>query len=100
MFSRLMLRESLTVEPVGEPLPLRSPHDVFTYAGPRMQDLQQEEFRVLVLDAQHRLVRDCLVSLGTLTSTLAHPREVFRCARGGRPRLAAQSSQWRPDAER
>jgi DNA repair protein RadC len=37
-----------------------------------------EEFHVAILDAQHRLERDITISRGTLTSTLVHPREVFR----------------------
>jgi hypothetical protein len=37
-----------------------------------------EEFHVAVLDAQHRLERDVLVTRGILNSSLVHPREVFR----------------------
>jgi DNA repair protein RadC len=43
-----------------------------------MEDLPVEEFHVAVLDAQHRLERDVTVTRGTLTSSLVHPREVFR----------------------
>jgi DNA repair protein RadC len=39
-----------------------------------------EEFHLLVLDAQHRVTRDLLITRGTLTSSLVHPREVFRAA--------------------
>jgi len=47
------------------------------YVG-RLQDLPVEEFHVAVLDAQHRLERDILVTRGILNSSLVHPREVFR----------------------
>jgi DNA repair protein RadC len=47
------------------------------YAG-RLQDLPVEEFHVAVLDAQHRMERDVLITRGILNSSLVHPREVFR----------------------
>ena len=59
-------------------VPLRGPHDVAAIYAPRMQELPVEEFHVAVLDAQHRLERDVLVTRGLLNSSLVHPREVFR----------------------
>jgi DNA repair protein RadC len=58
--------------------PLRSPRDVMSAFGPRLRDLPVEEFHVAILDAQHRLERDVLVTRGLLNSSLVHPREVFR----------------------
>ena len=58
--------------------PLRSPRDVYAAFAPRLEDLTVEEFHVAVLDAQHRLERDVLVTRGILNSSLVHPREVFR----------------------
>ena len=58
--------------------PVRSPRDVYELYAARLQDLPVEEFHVAVLDAQHRLERDVLVTRGILTSSLVHPREVFR----------------------
>jgi DNA repair protein RadC len=60
--------------------PLRSPVEVYRVCAPTLRDLVVEEFHLLVLDTQHRLLRDVLVSRGTLTSSLVHPREVFRAA--------------------
>lgn len=60
-----------------ERTPVRSPRDVFSVMAPRLQDLQVEEFHVLILDAQHRLERDVVVTRGILNSSLVHPREVF-----------------------
>lgn len=61
-------------------VPLRAPADVFAAFGPRLEDLAVEEFHVAVLDAQHRLQKDILVTRGLLDSSLVHPREVFRAA--------------------
>jgi DNA repair protein RadC len=58
--------------------PLRAPRDVVAAFAPRLQDLPVEEFHVAILDAQHRLERDVLVTRGLLNSSLVHPREVFR----------------------
>jgi DNA repair protein RadC len=45
-----------------------------------MRDLVVEEFHVLALDVQNRVVRDVFVTRGILNSSLVHPREVFRAA--------------------
>jgi len=47
------------------------------------QDLEpaaQETFQVLTLSQKHTLIDRHLVSLGSLTASLVHPREVFRRA--------------------
>lgn len=38
----------------------------------------QERFAVLLLDVKHRIIGMKVVSIGTATETLAHPREIFR----------------------
>jgi DNA repair protein RadC len=53
---------------------------VYAAFGPLMEDLKREVFRVALLDAQNRLLRDRIVSEGTLSASLVHPREVFRPA--------------------
>lgn len=57
---------------------IHSPKDVVTFCAPRMEDLQAEEFHVLILDAQHCLSRDVRVTTGIVNSSLVHAREVFR----------------------
>jgi DNA repair protein RadC len=38
----------------------------------------QERFAVLLLDVKHRLLGTQVITIGTATETLAHPREIFR----------------------
>lgn len=38
----------------------------------------QERFAVLLLDVKHRLVGTRVITIGTATETLAHPRDIFR----------------------
>ncbi len=45
-----------------------------------MGALRKEHFRALYLDARRRLLQTETVSIGTLTSSLVHPREVFQPA--------------------
>jgi DNA repair protein RadC len=59
---------------------VRGPHDVFRHFHARLRDAEQEHFCVLLLDGRHRVLGDEVVSLGTLTASLVHPREVFRPA--------------------
>lgn len=40
----------------------------------------QESFWVICLDRKNKPISRTMISLGTLTSTLAHPREVFKIA--------------------
>ncbi|MHB1222602.1 MAG: RadC family protein [Gemmatimonadaceae bacterium] len=74
----LELGRRLAAEAREDGIPLRAPRDVFHAFAPRLEDSPVEEFHVAVLDAQHRLERDVLVTRGILNSSLVHPREVFR----------------------
>jgi DNA repair protein RadC len=74
----LELGRRLASEVRDDGAPVRSPRDVARLFAPRLEDLPVEEFHVAVLDAQHRLERDVTVTRGILTSSLVHPREVFR----------------------
>ena len=64
----------------GARMPLSSPGEVYAAFGPLMEDLSREVFRVALLDAQNGLLRDVIVSEGTLSASLVHPREVFKPA--------------------
>ena len=59
---------------------IRTPLDVFVLCSHRMSGLEVEEFRVLILNSQHELQRDVLVTRGILNSSLVHPREVYKIA--------------------
>ncbi len=61
------------------PLTLRTASQVFEYLKD-MQDLPKEHLRGLYLDAHYQLIHDEVVSIGTMTSNIIHPREVFRPA--------------------
>jgi DNA repair protein RadC len=74
----LELGRRLGSESRAEGTPVLSPRDVFAIYAPRLEDCPVEEFHVAVLDGQHRLERDVLITRGLLNTSLVHPREVFR----------------------
>lgn len=59
---------------------IASPAAVAEFLLPRLGRRREEHFGVLLLDTRHRLIRDVVVSVGSLDASLVHPREVFRAA--------------------
>jgi DNA repair protein RadC len=65
----------------GGPLrQFRSSRDVANYYTPLLADKKREQFQVILLDRRNRVMRDVLVSQGSLTASVVHPREVFNPA--------------------
>jgi DNA repair protein RadC len=56
---------------------IRSPQDVYNLLGPTLRDERREHFIALLLDTKGGVFRQCTVSVGDLSSSLVHPREVF-----------------------
>ncbi|MAI79765.1 MAG: hypothetical protein CL917_12540 [Deltaproteobacteria bacterium] len=61
-------------------VPILHPQDVHRHFFQRLRRLREEHCFVLILDGRNRVIRESQVSVGTLTSSLVHPREVFRVA--------------------
>jgi DNA repair protein RadC len=59
---------------------VQGPRDVYERCAPAMRDLPQEEFRVLLLNTQHAVTREVVVTRGILDASVVHAREVFRGA--------------------
>jgi DNA repair protein RadC len=55
-----------------------NPRDAAAYLLPQFGSRPVEQFGVMMLDTKHRLIRTSIVSVGTLDSSPAHPREIFR----------------------
>jgi len=60
--------------------PIKSAKDVFEYASQRLLGADKEHFMILHLDSKNRVIKDETVSIGTLNSSLIHPREIFKSA--------------------
>lgn len=59
---------------------LSNPKAVFEHLAPRMSRLEQEQFMVILLNAKNHVISVEEVTMGTQTSTLVHPREIFKAA--------------------
>lgn len=62
-----------------KPIVIRTASQVYEYLKD-MRELPKEHLRGLYLDNHYQLIHDELISIGTLTSNVVHPREVFRPA--------------------
>jgi len=77
ILASLELGRRLMAEPLPRGAPIRDGADVYRHYAASMRELRLEQFRVVLLDGKHRVLREELVSQGTLTSSPVHPREVF-----------------------
>ncbi|MBI4539854.1 MAG: DNA repair protein RadC [Gemmatimonadetes bacterium] len=80
VLAALELGRRASAEPALSLDRVSSARDVFERFGPRLRDLQYEELHVLLLNVQHRILRDVLVTRGILDHSVIHAREVFRPA--------------------
>lgn len=58
---------------------IRNAKDAFDYLQD-MRNLPKEHLRGLYLNSHNRIIRDEVISIGTINSNMIHPREVFRPA--------------------
>lgn len=69
---RLSERAAQTIEKV------EGPEDVARYVIPSLRFEQKEHFLAMFLDIRNRILALSTISVGSLTASIAHPREVFR----------------------
>lgn len=60
--------------------PIRSPADVAAFVRKVVSNDAREHFLSIQLDARHRPVAYQVVSIGTASASLVHPREVYQSA--------------------
>ena len=63
---------------VGDKLSIKTPEDVAGLVGGRLKDKKKEYFLTLLLDTRNQLIRTAEISVGSLDSSIVHPREVFK----------------------
>jgi DNA repair protein RadC len=61
----------------GNPV-LMTPEDIVAVVQGRLKDKKKEYFLALLLDTRNRLIRVAEISVGSLDSSIVHPREVFK----------------------
>jgi DNA repair protein RadC len=73
----LELGRRATAEPLVVRSPVRNAAAVYGHFRGRLPQLEREVFYALLLDGKNRVQGEVLVSEGSLTAALVHPREVF-----------------------
>jgi DNA repair protein RadC len=75
----LELGKRLEADAGEKPKPiLKSPDDVAAEVRSQLKGKKKEHFLVLCLDTRNRLIASRLVSVGSLDTSIVHPREVFK----------------------
>jgi len=75
----LELSKRLEADADDKPMPLlKSPEDVAAAVRNRLKGKKKEHFMVLCLDTRNRLISCRPVSIGSLDTSVVHPREVFK----------------------
>lgn len=57
---------------------LSTPRQLASYLLPQYGAAAVEQFGIVMLDTKHRVIRIKILSVGSLDTTVVHPREVFR----------------------
>ncbi|MEG0050557.1 MAG: DNA repair protein RadC [Terrisporobacter sp.] len=57
---------------------IKNPWDIYKYYMERLRYQYKEIFKVVLLNTKNEIITDIDISIGTLNSSLVHPREVFR----------------------
>ena len=71
---RLAMQQAAKIEVI------HGPEDVAAYALPRFRFEQKEHFAVMLLNTKNHIIGMPEVSVGSLSASVVHPREVFRAA--------------------
>ncbi|MGP8320649.1 MAG: RadC family protein [Methanosarcinaceae archaeon] len=77
MFELARKLEAFTDEPKRK---IKSPADVYSILYPKMREQKKEKLTALYLDTKNQILREEVVSIGTLNANIVHPREIFKSA--------------------
>ncbi len=72
IIAALELGRRAVSEKNGNNTSFRCSEEVANYYIPLLKDLKKEQFRVLLLDIKNRVIKEVLISQGSLTSSIVH----------------------------
>ncbi len=64
----------------GSVLSFRCSEEVANYYIPLLKDLKKEQFRIVLFNIKNKIIKEVIISEGSLTSSIVHPREVLKPA--------------------
>lgn len=80
LLASIELAKRLNSPPQMNPENIRGPLDVVNLVMGEMRLLDREHFRAVLMNTKNRVLRIETVSIGTLNSSVVHPRELFKSA--------------------
>jgi len=81
VMAALELGRRAVSEKNGNNVSFRCSEEVANYYIPLLKDLKKEQFRVLLLDIKNKVIKEVLISMGSLTSSLARLATLFFAGR-------------------
>src|SRR3989338_4411054 len=57
---------------------IHNSEDIASYYMEKLKDKKKEYFIAVFLDSKNKIIKDEVISVGTLNASLVHPREVFK----------------------
>lgn len=80
ILASLELGHRASLEAMGTEPQIKGPEDVYALLVGKLVHEKREHFITLLLNTKNRVMKTETISIGTLDSSLVHPREVFRPA--------------------
>lgn len=80
LVAALELGRRVLSEKNGNNMSFKCSEEVASYYTPLLKDLKKEQFRVILMDTKNKIIREELISQGSLNSSIVHPREVINPA--------------------
>lgn len=71
------LAKRIAASHAKERLSLMTPEAIANYYMESTRHLEKEQLMMLLLDTKNRLIKDCILSIGTVNASLISPREIF-----------------------
>ncbi|KGR78661.1 RadC family protein [Ureibacillus manganicus] len=78
LLAAIELGRRLAQMQVNNRFTIKSPQDAASYLMPEMTSLNQEHFVTLFLNTKNQVLHKQTIFIGSLNSSIVHPREIFR----------------------
>jgi DNA repair protein RadC len=80
LIASIELGKRVISEKNGNLVSFRCSEEVANHYTPLLKDLKKEQFRMVMFNIKNRIIREAIISEGSLTSSIVHPREVLKAA--------------------
>lgn len=78
LLAAIELGKRISQKQIDSRFTIRSPKDAASYLMPDMSSLKQEHFVTLFLNVKNQVMHKQTIFIGSLNSSIVHPREIFR----------------------